>query len=195
MTADPVAAYVAGREFRMLIDGEFADAGQAAVREVIDPSTGRVVGEVPEASPADVTAAVAAAGAAQPGWQALGVDGRAECFRRFGELLSERREELAMLDALDSGNPHRHRLVQAVSGRLAAAGPLAVRRGDPRQPRPPALHDVPAVRGRGTDHRVQPSGDVRRDAAAAGADYRQHGGAQAGSAGIALLAGACAAVR
>lgn len=32
MTADPVAAYVAGREFRMLIDGEFADAGQAAVR-------------------------------------------------------------------------------------------------------------------------------------------------------------------
>ncbi|MGA8461997.1 MAG: aldehyde dehydrogenase family protein, partial [Streptosporangiaceae bacterium] len=84
MTADPVAAYVAGREFRMLIDGEFADAGQAAVREVIDPSTGRVVGEVPEASPADVTAAVAAAGAAQPGWQALGVDGRAECFRRFG---------------------------------------------------------------------------------------------------------------
>src|ERR1700734_3550169 len=95
MTADPVAAYVAGREFRMLIDGEFADAGQAAV------------GEVPVASPADVTAAVAAAGAAQPAWQALGVDGRAECFRRFGELLSERREELAMLDALDSGNPVR----------------------------------------------------------------------------------------
>lgn len=107
MTADPVAAYVAGREFRMLIDGEFADAGQAAVSEVIDPSTGRVVGEVPVASPADVTAAVAAASAAQPAWQALGVDGRAECFRRFGELLSERREELAMLDALDSGNPVR----------------------------------------------------------------------------------------
>lgn len=107
MTADPVAAYVQGREFRMLIDGEFADAGQAAVSEVIDPSTGRVVGEVPEASPADVAAAVAAAGAAQPAWQALGVDGRGECFRRFGELLSERREELAMLDALDSGNPVR----------------------------------------------------------------------------------------
>jgi betaine-aldehyde dehydrogenase len=107
VTADPVAAYVHGREFRMLIDGKFADAGQAAVIEAIDPSTGQVVGEVPEASPADVAAAVAAAGAAQPAWQALGVDGRGQCFRRFGELLSQRREELAMLDALDSGNPVR----------------------------------------------------------------------------------------
>ncbi len=44
MTADPVAAYVRGREFRMLIDGQFVGARQAAVNEVIDPSTGRVVG-------------------------------------------------------------------------------------------------------------------------------------------------------
>ena len=62
--------------------------GRTHCREVIDPSTGRVVGEVPEASPDDVAAAVAAARAAQPAWQALGVDGRGECFRRFGELLS-----------------------------------------------------------------------------------------------------------
>src|SRR6202167_4587867 len=104
MTADPVAAYVAGREFRMLIDGEFADAGQTAVSEVIDPSTGRVVGEVPVASPADVTAAVAAAVAAQPAWQALGVDGRADACRGFGKLLRGLREDLAMLEGLASGN-------------------------------------------------------------------------------------------
>ena len=103
--ADPIDTYVRGREFKMLLGGEFVDAEGGRRAETIDPSTGKAVAELPEASQQDVRDAIAAAQQAQPAWQALGVDDRGECFRRFGELLMQRREELAMLDAIDSGNP------------------------------------------------------------------------------------------
>jgi betaine-aldehyde dehydrogenase len=102
---DPVAAYVAGRSFRMLIGGELVGAQDGAVSETTDPSTGARLAEVPEASPADVERAVAAARAAQPAWDALGVRGRSACFAAFAQLLRDHREELAMLDAIDCGNP------------------------------------------------------------------------------------------
>ena len=94
-----------GREFRNLVGGEFVAATGGAVTEALDPSTGQAVAEVPDSTRADVEAAIEAARRAQPDWQALGVDGRAACFGRFGQLLQERREEMAMLDAIDSGNP------------------------------------------------------------------------------------------
>jgi len=107
VTTDPVARYVRGREFKLLIGGELVDALDGGASESFDPSTGELLAQVPEASAADVARAVAAAEAAQPAWRALGLRGRTACFRRFGELLTERLEELAMLDAIDSGNPIR----------------------------------------------------------------------------------------
>jgi betaine-aldehyde dehydrogenase len=104
---DPVARYVGDREFKMLVGGELVDAIDGAVSETVDPSTGATLTEVPEASAADVGRAVEAAERAQPAWRELGVRGRARCFARFGELLIERLEELAMLDAIDCGNPVR----------------------------------------------------------------------------------------
>jgi betaine-aldehyde dehydrogenase len=103
--ADPVETYVRRRQFKMLLGGSFVEAEHGAQTEAVNPSTGEVVAELPDASRADVAKAIGAARDAQPAWQALGVDGRGECFRRFGELLMQRREELAMLDAIDSGNP------------------------------------------------------------------------------------------
>lgn len=102
---DPVSRYVAGREFRMLIGGEFRDAEDKASTETVDPSTGAVLARVPEASAGDVARAVEAAAAAQRAWQGIGLAGRSECFARFGQLLEENLEELAMLDAIDGGNP------------------------------------------------------------------------------------------
>jgi acyl-CoA reductase-like NAD-dependent aldehyde dehydrogenase len=107
LTQDPVARYVRGREFKMLIGGEFVDAEGGAVSETTNPNTGEVLAEVPEASPADVERAVEAARKAQPAWEALGVEGRSACFAKFDELITEHREELAMLDAIDCGNPVR----------------------------------------------------------------------------------------
>ncbi len=104
---DPVTAVLGDRSFRMLVGGDLVGAASGAVSEVVDPSTGRSVAELPDAGPEDVARAVDEARTAQPAWERLGVAGRTRCFERFGALLTERLEELATLDAIDSGNPLR----------------------------------------------------------------------------------------
>jgi betaine-aldehyde dehydrogenase len=101
--ADRIDRYVRNRPFRMLIGGELLDA--AASTTTVNPSTGAVLTEVPEGSSHDVDRAVAAAEAAQPAWLAAGHGARSAAFARFGELLEENLEDLAMLEAIDSGNP------------------------------------------------------------------------------------------
>lgn len=105
LVQDPIATYVGGRQFRMLIGDEFVDAADGATAEVLDPSTGETLTTVPAGGAADVNRAIAAARAAQPAWERIGVAGRTTAFARFGELLRAHREELAMLDAIDCGNP------------------------------------------------------------------------------------------
>lgn len=107
LAISPVERYVAGRGFQLLIDGELCDAADGATSSTVDPSTGQMLTEVPEAGPADVERAVRAAAAAQPGWAAAGLEGRTAAFERLGQLLEENLEELAMLDAIDCGNPVR----------------------------------------------------------------------------------------
>lgn len=104
-TVSPVSKYVQAHKFRMLIGGDFVEAREGEVRDVIDPSTGAVLTTVPQAGVVDVDAAAAAARKAQPAWEALGIAGRSSCFARFAELVRENRERLAMLDAIDCGNP------------------------------------------------------------------------------------------
>jgi betaine-aldehyde dehydrogenase len=101
--------FLAGQHFRMLIGDEFVgvDDHHGAALETRDPSTGELLTSVPDGDGADVDRAVAAARRAAPGWYELGLAGRAECFAKFGELLTEHREQLAVLDALDAGNPLR----------------------------------------------------------------------------------------
>jgi betaine-aldehyde dehydrogenase len=91
--------------FKMLIGGELVDAENEAAEETVDPSTGRSLARVPTASADDVRRAVAAAQKAQPTWAAIGVRKRSECFARFGRLLVDHLDDLAVLDAVDSGNP------------------------------------------------------------------------------------------
>src|SRR4051812_39887336 len=52
------------------------------VNEVINPATGEVVGSVPDLTPDDIREVVAKARAAQPGWEALGFEGRGRILRR-----------------------------------------------------------------------------------------------------------------
>ncbi len=103
--ADAATAYLDGREFRMLIGGDFVQGGSGQTAPVTNPSTGEAVTRVPIADAADVDRAVVAAKGAQPAWEALGVEGRGECMLKFAQLVRENREDLAMLDAIDCGNP------------------------------------------------------------------------------------------
>ena len=105
MKRDPVAAFVDGRRFRLLVGGDLVDATDGATFETFNPTTGSLLTHAPAASPKDVDRAVLAAKVAQPAWRRLGVRGRREVFERFGVAIAARAEELAALDAVDAGNP------------------------------------------------------------------------------------------
>ena len=78
------------------------------VLESVDPATGEVVGEVPEASAVDVDAAVAVARAAfAPGsaWRSLLPAQRARVLWRVGELIDRDADALAELETRDQGQP------------------------------------------------------------------------------------------
>lgn len=89
----------------LLIGGELVDAAEAATFETINPSTGEKLSAVPLATATDVDRAVEAAGRAQPGWEQLGLRGRRPYLERLADAVEDRLAELAMLDALDGGNP------------------------------------------------------------------------------------------
>ena len=70
---------------------------------VVDPSTGRTLAEVPDATVADAMRAVDAAEKAAEGWRATPARQRAEILRRWFELMTRHAEELAHLISLENG--------------------------------------------------------------------------------------------
>jgi benzaldehyde dehydrogenase (NAD) len=69
-------------------------AGRAGSYPVIEPATGKEIGRVGGATPADVAEASAVAVAAQRGWAALPYDERAAVLRRAGDLVVSSTEEI-----------------------------------------------------------------------------------------------------
>ncbi|MCW3837600.1 aldehyde dehydrogenase family protein [Sphingomonas canadensis] len=85
--------------------------------EVVDPATGRAFALCPDASAADLDAAVAAARGAFPAWAALGYDGRRELIFALADRISAAAEELAPLLTHEHGKPiEQARMELAVSG-------------------------------------------------------------------------------
>ncbi|MEO3388148.1 NAD-dependent succinate-semialdehyde dehydrogenase [Mesorhizobium sp. CAU 1741] len=70
---------------------------------VLNPSTGEMLAEVPDASVEDAMRAVAAADAAAAGWRATPARQRSEILRRWFMLMIEHSEDLALLIALENG--------------------------------------------------------------------------------------------
>ena len=89
----------------LFIGGEWRSAAAGATFAVDDPSTGRVLTEVADASPADGLQALEAAANAQPGWAAVAPRERSDIRRRAYDLLLERQEELALLMTLEMEKP------------------------------------------------------------------------------------------
>ena len=70
---------------------------------MFDPATGRVTKRVAFASPADVDAAVSAAGAAFGAWRSASLTERTKVLFRFRELLHLRAEDLAAIITSEHG--------------------------------------------------------------------------------------------
>jgi succinate-semialdehyde dehydrogenase/glutarate-semialdehyde dehydrogenase len=91
----------------MWIGGAWVDAEGGATFEATSPSTGEVIGTVPEGARADAQRAIDAANEAAPAWASLSAFDRAAAMRRVAVAIGERREDLAHTLALDQGKPKR----------------------------------------------------------------------------------------
>ena len=89
----------------LFIGGDWRPAESGATFAVEDPSTGRVLAQVADASPADGMQALDAAAKAQAGWAAVPPRERSDILRRAYDLLLERKEDLALLMTLEMGKP------------------------------------------------------------------------------------------
>ena len=107
MTTEPISRScrkLLDQEMCLLINGQLTTGATSETRQSIDPATGSVVGTYPNASPADVDMAVAAAKAAQPGWAARPLSERQEIVQKIGQVLREHSADLGYIDTLDSGS-------------------------------------------------------------------------------------------
>lgn len=68
------------------------------------PSTGRKLAELPLAAAEDVDRAVKAAARGFVEWRKVGIKERAKCLEAFAKRIRENAKELALIDAVDSGN-------------------------------------------------------------------------------------------
>src|ERR1700736_657365 len=89
----------------MLVGGRLRPALSGVTYATHSPSTGAFLAEAPSADPRDVECAVSAAADAFRDWRDVPPRQRADLLRLVASTLRENRAELAMLDALDSGNP------------------------------------------------------------------------------------------
>jgi acyl-CoA reductase-like NAD-dependent aldehyde dehydrogenase len=88
-----------------LVGDSWVPSAAAGIHHHRYAATGEVQADVGMAGSDAVDAAVTAARAAQPGWSALGPEGRREVLVHLADLLDEHRDEAAELAALDNGTP------------------------------------------------------------------------------------------
>ncbi|QZP30460.1 gamma-aminobutyraldehyde dehydrogenase [Pseudomonas sp. DR48] len=90
---------------KLLIDGNLI-SGLGASQAVLNPSTGEVIIEIPEADASQVNAAIDAAEAAFEGWSRLAPKDRSAALLKIADLIDLHAEELARLESLNCGKPY-----------------------------------------------------------------------------------------
>jgi acyl-CoA reductase-like NAD-dependent aldehyde dehydrogenase len=90
---------------RLYIGGEWVEPAGSDSIEVIDSTTERVIGRIPEGTPEDVDRAVEAARAGFEAWREVPVEQRAEACVAISAGLAERGDEIAALIAAEVGMP------------------------------------------------------------------------------------------
>jgi acyl-CoA reductase-like NAD-dependent aldehyde dehydrogenase len=94
-------------EYRMFVAGEWTGSESGASFEAMSPSTGEVIGTLPEGTREDVRRAVGAATEAFGTWSRLTAFERGRAMRRVAEAIDRQRDDLARTLALDQGKPMR----------------------------------------------------------------------------------------
>ncbi len=91
----------------LFINNEWRPANSGATFEVVNPATEEIIASVAAADESDVDAAARAARACfeSDEWQKLSARRRGEMLYRAGQLLIERRNDIAKLETLQNGKP------------------------------------------------------------------------------------------
>jgi acyl-CoA reductase-like NAD-dependent aldehyde dehydrogenase len=92
-------------ESKLWIDNRDVDALSRETFDTMNPATGVKLATLPRARREDVDVAVRSASRAFPAWARLDPNERARILWKAGELVMSKLEELARLEALDTGKP------------------------------------------------------------------------------------------
>ncbi len=92
---------------QLFIGGQFVDAADGATLTSVNPHDNSPIADVAMAGREDIDRAVAAAQRAFPAWSRLSGGERGRILLRVADLIEENLEELARLEALDTGHPLR----------------------------------------------------------------------------------------
>jgi len=91
---------------KMLIGNQWVGASDGRTLDVVSPSDGKAFDQIARGTPQDVNSAVAAARAALQGpWGQLNATERGRIMTRIGLAVLDHEEELAQLEARDTGKP------------------------------------------------------------------------------------------
>lgn len=101
---DDTRARVSADTLGHVIDGT-VESDSSGRLDVLNPSTGEVIAQIPSGSATDVDRAVAAARAAFRGWRAMTPGGRSRVMLAVAEAVDAHTEELALLESLNTGKP------------------------------------------------------------------------------------------
>ncbi|QSP93923.1 NAD-dependent succinate-semialdehyde dehydrogenase [Marinobacter salinisoli] len=90
---------------RAYINGEWVSAAKAHTFPVFNPSTGQTIAQVPDLGGDETRAAIDAAEAAMPAWQALTAKERAARLRNWFNLIMQHQDDLARIMTSEQGKP------------------------------------------------------------------------------------------
>lgn len=92
-------------EIGQLIGGAYEASGGRVMRDVVDPTTGQVLGQYPEATRDDIARALKAAEHGFSVWRRTSAFDRAKVLRKVAETMRDRAHDLARLVTLELGKP------------------------------------------------------------------------------------------
>jgi len=102
----------------LLIDGQWSGSSDRQLIELVNASDGKALAQIARGGPADIDAAIRAAhGAREGAWGRMPAFERGRILTRMGQMVLERVDQLAELEALDVGKP----LTQARNDAIALA--------------------------------------------------------------------------
>ncbi|QRY67168.1 aldehyde dehydrogenase family protein [Ensifer sp. PDNC004] len=109
------------RAFQMLIDGKWVDSAEGRTIERVAPGHGVVVSRYQAGTKADAEKAIAAARRAfdEGDWPRMTASQRSLVLLRAADVIAERADELAYLDAIESGKP-----ISQAKGELGGAADI-----------------------------------------------------------------------